>query len=203
MIRLFRIAVPAALALGLAACGSSPAARYHTLAGAAPAAKGGGAEKLVEVLPVALPGRVDREALVLRDPDGRLDVSETDRWAGPLPEEIRAVLDDALWRTARAADVYAAPVPPAASDLPQYRLALRIERFDAAPGGNATVEASWTARQLPTGPAATCRAAFVAPLAGATPDAAAAGLADATRRLSAAVASSLAHLGGSAPCPAE
>lgn len=194
-----RLLFCALLAVGLSACGASPATRYHTLAGPSGPAAGGGAERLVEVLPVALPGRVDRAALVLSGADGGLTVRDADRWAGPLAEELRAVIDEALWRAARAADVYAAPLPGSA--LPQYRLAARIDRFDAVPGAAATVEASWTLRRLPRGASAACRAAFSAPLAGDSADAAAVALAAASRRLADAMADSLTRLErGEPPC---
>ncbi len=189
--------IPLALALLLPACGSSPPTHLHSLALPASPAEGGAAARLVEVLPVAMPGRADRAALVLSDAAGRLEMREADQWASPLADEVRAVLIDALWRAARAADVYAAPVPAAASALPQYRLATRVERFDAIPGDAATVEASWTLRRLPNGPLAACRAAARAPLPERTAEAAAAALGAATRDIAARIARGLSENG----CP--
>jgi uncharacterized lipoprotein YmbA len=183
--------IPLALALLLPACAGSPPVRYHSLALPAVPATSGSAERLVEVLPVAMPGRSDRAALVLTGADGRLEVWETDRWAAPPADEVRAVLIDALWRAARAADVYAAPVPAAASALPQFRLAARLERFDAVPGEAATVEASWTLRRLPGGPVAACRAAARAPLPGHAAEDAVAALGAATRDLALRIARGL------------
>ncbi len=184
-----RIVPPVLASVLLAACAGSPPIRHHSLA--LPAAAGnGGAERLVEVLPVAVPGRIDRAALVLSDAAGRLEVRDSDRWAAPPSEEIRAVLVDALWRAGRAADIYAAPIPATASALPQYRLAARVERFDAVPGDAATVEISWTLRRLPGGPVAACRAAARAPLPGASAEDAAA-LGAATRDLALRIAGGL------------
>lgn len=190
------------LALVLAACGSSPVTHYHSLQDAAPLGGGGGAERLVEVLPVAVPAAVDRGELVLTAADGGLDVREGERWAGPLADELRDLITAALWRTARAADVYAAPVPAAASKLPQYRLAARFERFEAR-GASAQVVATWTVRRLPDGTAAACRAAASAAIAGPTPAAAAKALGEASRTVAAAIAESLGRLDTGAPCPAS
>ncbi|MBN2751524.1 MAG: membrane integrity-associated transporter subunit PqiC [Rhodospirillaceae bacterium] len=187
-----RVLTCVVLAFGVSACGTSPDVRYHTLSRPAPPADGGGAARLVEVLPVVLPGRADRSALVLETADGRLSVYQAERWAGSLAEEMRAVVDEALWRRARAVDVYAAPLPTLT--LPQYRLAVRVERFDAVPNGLATVEATWTLRRLPHGAVAACRVAFQVPIAGTAADAAAAGLGDASRRLADAIADSLTRL---------
>ena len=60
------------LALLLAACGSSPVTRYHSLHDDAPVGGGGSAERLVEVLPVTVPAAVDRPELVLIGDDGGL-----------------------------------------------------------------------------------------------------------------------------------
>lgn len=189
-------------ALVLAACGTSPVTRYHSLQEVAPLGGGGGAERLVEVLPVAVPAAVDRPELVLSGADGGLDVRDAERWAGPLPDELRDLVTAALWRAARAADVYAAPIPAGASGLPQYRLATRFERFEAR-GGFAQVAATWTIRRLPEGPAAACRAAATAPLADASPAAAAQGLGRASREVAAQIAESLRRLGQGNPCPAN
>ena len=197
-----RITVALLVLLGLAGCGTSAPVRYHALAGnAVPLHETqASAAILVEVLPVTIPERINREEIVLTGKDGRLDIREGERWAAPLADEFRQAVDDALWRLLRAADTYAAPVAPGGG-LPQYRLALRIERFDAIPERAAMVEGSWTVRRRPEGQAAVCRAGFVVPAA-ASVETAAAALAEGTRRLAEAVVASLSHLqaGKADPC---
>jgi len=189
--------------LTLGGCGASPPPRYHALLADPAPVGGGGASMLVELLPVAVPQRLDREGLVLggggADP---LDVRENDRWAAPLADELRQLVADALWRRLHAADTYRAPVTPGVSPLPQYRIALRLDRFDASPGHRAVVEGSWTARRLPQGAPAACRAGFAVPLPDPSSDAAVAALADGANRLAAALADSLARLdrGEADPC---
>lgn len=200
-----RLAVPLLLPLilALAGCGASTPLRYHALStGGGATLTQGSAALLVEVLPIAVPERVNREEIVLNGAGGQLDVRSGDRWAAPLADEMRQLVDDALWRRVRAADVYAAPVSPSANGLPQYRLALRMERLEATAGRQAVVEASWTVRRLPQGQPAICRAGATEPLAAATPDAAVAGLSKASARVAEAVAASLErlHLGVANPC---
>ncbi|MEA1674992.1 PqiC family protein [Nitrospirillum sp. BR 11163] len=194
------LAAAAGLALLLTGCGGSTPIRYHALApqpGEAPVA--GSARVLVEVLPVTVPERLNRTQLVLTDAGGRLDVRDDDRWAAPVADEMRLALANALWQRLRAIDVYQAPVAPAPNGPPQYRLALRVERFDATPGGTAVVDGSWTMRRLPQGPASTCRGGFSLPVAAGTPDAAAAALSNGAAQLAAAVADSLGRLDQVAP----
>ena len=193
-----------ALMAALAGCGTTPPIRYHALAGDTAAEASGGARLLVEILPVAVPERLNRDEMVLSRADGQLDVRDGDHWAAPLSDEIRQVLTDTLWRRLWAADVYRAPVAPG-NGLPQYRLAVRIERFEAVPGRSAIVEGAWTARRLPQGRSATCRAGMTVPLPGQTADAAAAALSAATGQLARRVADSLGHRDpdGTPSCPPD
>ncbi len=160
---------------------------------------------LVEIVPVTIPERLNREELVLTNENGQVEVREGDHWAGPLPDELRQILADILWSQLEAADVYLAPVVPSAGGPPLYRLALRIERFEATPGHAAVVAASWTARRLPQGPSATCRANVTIPLPDRSAGAAAGALAYGAGQLAQRVAASLGAMDrGSTPaCPSE
>jgi len=201
----FRAMAAAVVVAAVAGCGSSPPVSYHALSSPATPRASGEARVLVEMLPVAVPERLSREDMVLTDAAGQLDVRDLDRWAGPPADEIRQIVADSLWQRLRAVDVYQAPVAATATSLPQYRLALRIERFEAKLGSAATVEASWTARRLPQGRSSTCRVSMSLPLPERTPSAAAAVLADATGQMARAVADSLAQLdqGAADPCAGE
>ncbi|MGE5476035.1 MAG: membrane integrity-associated transporter subunit PqiC [Bacteroidales bacterium] len=199
-----RLALAMLMAAALAGCGASTPLRYHALsAGSAATLTQGSAAMLVEVLPVAVPERVNREEIVLVGAGGQLDVRSGDRWAAPLSDEMRQMVDDALWRRLRAADIYAAPVTPTANGLPQYRLALRMERLEASAGRQAVAEATWTIRRLPQGQPAICRAGAAEGVAAATPDAAVAGLSRAASRVAEAVAASLERLQAGAANPCE
>ncbi len=199
----YRLVSAVALTALLAGCGASTPLRYHALApGAAAPGPSGGAAVLVEVLPVAVPERLNREEVVLTAPGGQPELRGNDRWAAPLADEMRQMVDDALWRRLRAADVYGAPPLPGSAGMPQYRLALRIERLDATPGGQAVAEASWTLRRLPQGAQAFCRSAAAESVAASDTVTAVAALGRASSRLAAAVAASLERLnsGTADPC---
>lgn len=198
-----RLALPMIVATLLTGCGASTPLRHHALApGAAAPGPSGGAALLVEVLPVGMPERLNRDEVVLSTPGGQPDLRGNDRWAAPLADEMRQMVDDALWRHLRAADVYGAPPLPGSAGLPQYRLALRVERLDAIPGGQALAEASWTLRRLPQGAQAFCRSGSAEPVAGAETAAAVAALGRAASRLAEAVAVSVERLnsGAADPC---
>lgn len=189
--------------LALSGCGSSPPVHYHALNSASPPQTSGSARLLVEILPVAIPERLDRVEMVLSNGSGQLDVRGNDQWAAPLSDEVRQMLSDALWDRLQASDSYRAPVSPSATGLPQYRLALRIERFEAVPGRNALIQGSWTARRLPQGASATCRASVTVPLPATSTEAAATALSDGTAQLSRLVADSIDRLNqnNSDACP--
>ena len=191
--------------IALSGCGNSPPIHYHPRNSATSPQTSGSAKLLVEILPVALPERLNREEMVLTNGAGQLDVRDNDHWAAPLSDEVRQILSDTLWGQLGGADVYQAPVAPSATSLPQYRLAVRVERFEAVPGHTAMVQGSWTARRLPQGRAATCRANIVIPLPERTPEAAAAALSDGTGQLMRLVVDSIGRLNqdGMPACPTD
>lgn len=184
-----------ALVVLLAGCGASAPLRYHSLtsAGIGPGPSGA-AMMLVEVLPVAIPERLSRDDVMITGPDGQPDLRGGDRWAAPLADEIRQLLDDALWRGLRAADVYAAPPLPGTVGLPHYRLVLRLERLDAPVAGQAVAEASWTIRRLPQGAQAFCRSSAVATITGLGTSASVTAMGQASMNLAKTVANSLERL---------
>ena len=187
---------------GMAGCSGTPPVRFHSLQEGGGTKGTGAVRVLTEILPVAVPGRMERAELVLTAADGGPDIHDFDRWAGPLPDEIRAVVTDVLWARLRAADVYRTPVAPD-HGLPLYRLSLRVERFEARDGRGADVTGVWTLRRLTQGQAVTCRASVWAAAAGPGADAAARSLAAATTRLGEAIATSLeqAKADGTPVCP--
>lgn len=177
----------------LAGCGSSPPVHHHALA--RPDAAGdpvsGSARVLVEVLPIAVPEGLARSNLVLTDEHGRVSVLDSERWLAPIADDLRQIVADGLWRTARAADSYQAPVPDASAALPQYRLAIRLDRFDAVPRRTAAVAGSWTLRRLPDGRVRGCRWEGRQPVDSPDAVAAATALSNASRRLAGQIGDSL------------
>lgn len=156
--------------LALSSCAASTPLRYHALAEGGEqsgASSSGDARMLVEISPISLPDRVDRQEIVVNGADGRVEILEFDRWAGSISNELRLILDQTLWSHLSAMDVYQAPLTAeTAGDRPYYRLNIRIVRFDAIAGDQAIVEGAWTARRLDSKKLAICRFSAAKPLAG-------------------------------------
>jgi uncharacterized protein len=136
-----RIFAPALAAL-LAACASAPTHFYTLLPPAQPQATAARpAEFAIEVEPVGVPAEVDQAAWLVRTGPGQVAVLDNERWAAPLGDELRAALADELTRQLGARDVFYAPGHPA---VPVYRIALRVRRFESAPGQYTLIEADWS-----------------------------------------------------------
>lgn len=186
----------------LGGCASSTPPRYHALAGTEESGFSGSARMLAEVSPITFPNRTERAEIAYLAEDGQMVVMAFDYWAGSLPDEMRLIVDRALWRDLRAADIYQIPVAEKGI-LPHYRLNLAITRFEAGPSDLAFVEAVWTARRLSSdGKSAVCRYVAQEPLLGREAEQIAAALAAGSEKLAKAVTSSLQRLeqGASDPC---
>lgn len=97
----------------------------------------------IEVLPVEVPMQVDVAQMVVRTGKGELVPVDTRRWIAPLPNELRNALSWQLTRTLGVRDV--AGLGRSAA-TPVYRISLRVQRFDSAPGAYARIDASWSIR---------------------------------------------------------
>jgi len=128
-------------------CGSTPPANYYTLEPTAapdgtPAASFG-----VAIDPVSVPAAVDRPQFVVLLAPNQVALSEFERWASPLQDEVARVV---------AADLCALLGTPrvSAASLPQsdaaYQVAIDIQRFDSILGEAAILEAFWSVRTVAT-----------------------------------------------------
>ena len=143
--RLFLVPL-GALSLALCACRTVPE-NFYTLNPVAPpaaAAAAGAPRCTVAVGPVHVPEMVDRPQLVVRRSPNRVEVLEHHLWAQPLHAEIARVLAADL--SGRLPAAHAVPASGYAGAHADYRIAVDIEQFDAAPGEGVTVQALWTVR---------------------------------------------------------
>lgn len=195
-------ALSAALLGVLSGCSSSPPLHYHSLSGPATGTGSGNAEMLVEIVPLMIPERVNRDDIVIQGQNGGITILHDERWAAPLSDEVRQVIDDTLWQTVHAADVYQTPVAQNSQNLPLYRLAVRIEKFDTGLADSATVEASWTIRRLPMGQSTVCRSRFSTLFHERNVEGAVAALTESTALIAQNISTSLQRLqhGLAAPC---
>jgi uncharacterized lipoprotein YmbA len=149
-----RVLITATLALLVAGCSSSPTPRFYTLtpqappaevaagAPAAPAAPSAAARPSVGVAAVTLPQTVDRPQMVTRTGANEVAISELNRWAGPLKDDVARVLAENLARLSGNAQVFA--YPSAGAAIADYRVLVDFQRFDGKDGGEVLLEALWT-----------------------------------------------------------
>ena len=200
--RALAVSLAAAAAI-LAGCGSTPVDRFYTLSGgpatAPPAAAAGSAPLFFEMRPVTLPAQLRRPQMVVSAGDGRIDLEEHHRWAGPLAEEIGNSLSFGLAAQLGAVDVYRSAAPKGST---LYRIGADVQRFESVPGSYTLVDAVWSVRRLDEGEIQTCRSVFREPV-GPGHDALVAGHRAALANLSATIAAAVrGQATGAAPtCP--
>ena len=136
------------LAALCAACGSPPKARFYTLApapGAVTAAASAQPRTSVAIGPVRVPDALDRPQMVVREGANRVEILEQQRWAGSLRSEIGRALVAGVADRLPDAQVSAADSQAARSAA--YRVAIDVERFEAALNDSVSIQALWTVRQ--------------------------------------------------------
>lgn len=148
-------------AVFLSGCASSPSSRFYTL-GSEPAAEqqAGAATPpsppafLIEVPTLDVPAQVARNQLVVNESATRVSVLEQERWAAPPADELRRALSSDLAARLGTFDVYAAARP---ANVPVYRIAVNVRRFESWPGSRAVLDAVWSVHSLRTQAVVTCR----------------------------------------------
>lgn len=126
----------------LAACGSTPKANLYTLDDGAPGG-GRGSGPSVLLLAASLPELLDRPQLVLREGNGKVVLSEQQRWAEPLRSGIPRVMAADLGRLLDSARVAALPNGAPHFDA-DFRLTLHVQRLEAQPGRGVDLDLLWT-----------------------------------------------------------
>lgn len=138
-----------AMALVLAGCGSTPKDRFYTLAPTsaitAPGAASAPARYGVAIGPVRVPEALDRTQMVVREGPNRVEILDQHRWAGSLRSEIARAL--AAGVGAQLPEAQVSVHDGQAGRNAAYRVAVDIERFDAAVNDSVAVQALWTIRQ--------------------------------------------------------
>lgn len=132
-----------------AGCGSPPKERFYTLApapGATPPATVNTQPRLgVAIGPVRVPDAVDRPQMVVREGPNQVEILEQQRWAGSLRSEIGRALVAGV--SARLPDAQVSAADSQAARSAAYRVAIDVERFDAALNGSVSLQALWTVRR--------------------------------------------------------
>jgi len=136
------------LALLLIGCAVTGQARFYTLeslAGVVPRAEQKGPKEapiIMGVGPVSLPEYLNRPQIVTRVGKNELRMSEFDRWAEPLKDNISSVLIENL-RSLLSPDDISISSWKGRSHI-DYRLTVDFIRFDVTAEGEATLVARWS-----------------------------------------------------------
>jgi uncharacterized protein len=143
------LVVAALLCLVLAGClGSSRPIDYYTLT-PLPRPAGvwdGGTATIVGVMPVAIPSSIDRPQIVTRTAENQLALSEYNRWAGSLKEDIGRALVQNLNDLLKGRPVSVLPETLAAD--PRYLISVTVNRLDGRLGETVWLNAAWSLRDL-------------------------------------------------------
>ena len=138
-----RLGICAVVAL-LAACASSPPARFYTLSSAAVAPDASLlAGKGIIVGAVELPDYLDRSQMAIRGEQGEIVFMEFQRWAEPLDTSFPRVFAQDLAIAAGTQQVVAVPIPQQLAT--DFRLMARVSRFDVDRSGKAALDVQWFA----------------------------------------------------------
>jgi uncharacterized lipoprotein YmbA len=123
----------------------TPAARFFVLRSLVPpqppAAEAPAPQGFVAVLPVRIPGALDRSQLVAWTTPNEVRLDEFARWAEPLDEGVTRTLAENLAALLPQRRVLRAPWPGAAS--PRCRLGTELRVFGPQPNGEVRLEASF------------------------------------------------------------
>ena len=132
----------------IAGCASSPS-RFYTLSPTAAQTAPSPPGYTVSVGPVSVPDVVNRLPIVLRTGPNQVFISEFDRWASPLKDDIARVVAGNLISILGTPQVTIFPQSSAADT--SYRVMINILRFDSELGKAATLDAIWTVNSVKEG----------------------------------------------------
>lgn len=142
-------------ALLLTAC-STPAPHYYTLTPTVTALSDSSV-RVIEILPVGLPDRLNRSQMVLQQSDGTTNLLDEQRWASTLSSELQAGLSTGLQQQLGAVDRYNSGM---AGGQVAYRIATNFSRFDIIGqtqhkkllAEHLNVDATWIVKRLDPNP---------------------------------------------------
>jgi len=135
-----------ALLMHLAGCASSAPTRFYVLSPLASSTSDSQVPKdegciAIGIGPVELPAYLDRPQIVTRVSENELSLSEFNKWAEPLKDNLTRVLVENL-STLICAD--AISIFPWKGPTPiDYQVEVTVIRMDGSVGGNASLVARW------------------------------------------------------------
>jgi len=134
-------------AVAMTACSSSPTPNYYTISPKITPAVSSSI-RVIEVLPVGLPDRLDRAPLVLQDSNGKSTVLDNERWTSTMSTQLRDTLSAGLQQKLGAIDSYSSGL--AGNNQPLYRVSTDFSHFDIVDKRDINIAVSWVVkRQIP------------------------------------------------------
>lgn len=124
----------------------------HLLEATVPVRTPTAAAPAIAIARPALPPYLERNELVTRTGDGRLEIHEKDLWSEPLDSAIARVTADNMRRLTGSTNVQ-----PASSFITRdytHLVEIRFERFDPQPDGALLLECTWKIQPISGGDAA-------------------------------------------------
>lgn len=149
-IRIQRLLPAILLAIVVGGCGTTAQSRFYTLQPVAASPGVPGTAVAVIVGPVTVPATVDRPELVVTTGSNRVEIEAFERWAEPLGDAIALAIAGNLATLLGTSQVAAAPL---ANFAPEWRVSVRVQRFESVAGQVALIDAVWVAHRNPDGPA--------------------------------------------------
>ena len=140
---LLALYVVAVMLFALAGCATTPPSRFYILepVKADAAAQPAGPSTALGVGPVELPKYLDRPQIAVRTGANELLYNETHRWAEEFQDNVTTVLAENLARLVPTDSV--AVFPWGRTTTVDYRVMVKISRFDADTTGNVVLSANW------------------------------------------------------------
>lgn len=133
------------LALIFGGC-STATPHYYTLDATAVPDGAAPARGVVLVGPVTVPPTVDQPQFVTDAGGNQVHIDEFNRWADPLSDNIARVVAQNLSKLLGTPDVTTSPMPDL---VPNYLVAIQVQKFQSVPGQGTMLEALWTINDVP------------------------------------------------------
>jgi uncharacterized lipoprotein YmbA len=106
----------------------------------------GSVQRAISVGPIHLPGYLDQDQIVTRISQNRVTLSENDRWAGPLEDNIAQALAQDLSMLLQTDRVTVHPWP--GRQRPSYQVEIDLLSFETDTAGAAHLAARWFLREV-------------------------------------------------------
>lgn len=113
----------------------------------------------IAIGPVTIPAALDRSQIVTRDGTNKIHLAENHRWAGPLQQDIAAVLADNISGLLKSERV----APFTREDLfePTHRIIVDITRFDGQLDKEIILDVVWSIKKTTDSKPLVMRRSFV------------------------------------------